>query len=83
MGAQETFAYYNRRRRMVRGIVKWATGQTIAEKGVMRKNANKCYVANTTGTTGNTAPTHTSGTVQDGVGGVEWTFSRMLPPPIV
>lgn len=81
MGAQENLAYYNRRRRMVRGIVAWATGQNIAEKGVMRKNANKSYVSNSIGTTGGIAPTHISGTVSDGT--VEWTFTGYLPPPIV
>lgn len=81
MGAVETNAYYNRRRRMVRGIVQWAAGQNIAEKGIVRKNANKSYVSNSIGTTGAVAPTHTTGTVSDGT--VQWTFTGFLPPPIV
>jgi hypothetical protein len=50
----------------------WVTSTAIADSGLYRTNASKLYVSNTIGTTGATAPTHTSGTVSDG--GVEWTY---------
>lgn len=52
----------------------WATG-VAATSGVTYVLSDfKIYVAASTGTTGSTAPTHSSGTVSDG--GVSWTFVR-------
>lgn len=50
----------------------WASGQTISAAGVYRFSASSHYVSTGAGTTGATAPTHTSGTVSDG--GVSWTW---------
>jgi hypothetical protein len=50
----------------------WATGQTISGAGVYRFSGNNHYVSTGAGTTGATAPTHTTGTVTDG--GVSWTW---------
>lgn len=52
--------------------VDWSLGQSATANTTFRKNAGNAYVAATTGTTGSTAPTHTSGTVSDG--GVDWTY---------
>lgn len=49
----------------------WAAGQSISGAGVYRRNGQH-YVSTGAGTTGATAPTHTSGTVSDG--GVSWTW---------
>jgi parallel beta-helix repeat protein len=49
----------------------WATGQTIAV-GDYRTSGVLLYKATTAGTTGATAPTHTSGTVSDGA--VSWAY---------
>lgn len=49
----------------------WSTGVAVAA-GVFRSNASKVYVSTTAGTTGATAPTHSSGTVSDGT--VSWTY---------
>lgn len=49
----------------------WLTG-TGYSSGDFVRNANKLYLAATTGTSGATAPTHTSGTVSDG--GVDWEY---------
>lgn len=51
---------------------RWASGQVIAATGVYRATGSNHYVSASTGTTGSTAPTHTSGTVSDG--GVNWTW---------
>ena len=51
---------------------RWASGQVIAATGVYRATGSNHYVSASTGTTGSTAPTHTSGTVSDG--GVDWTW---------
>lgn len=53
------------------GITAWASGQTIAI-GARRSNAAKAYQATTAGTTGATAPTHTTGAVSDGA--VTWQY---------
>ena len=54
---------------------RWATG-VAATSGVTYVLSDfKIYVAASTGTTGGTAPTHSSGTVSDG--GVDWTFVRV------
>lgn len=49
----------------------WVTS-TAYTAGDFVRNANKLYLAATTGTSGATAPTHTSGTVSDG--GVNWLY---------
>ena len=49
----------------------WATGQVILNRQV-RKWLGRYYYATADGTTGATAPTHTTGTVSDG--GVSWTY---------
>ena len=51
---------------------RWASGQVIAATGVYRTSSDQHYVSASTGTTGSTAPSHTSGTVSDG--GVDWTW---------
>jgi len=51
--------------------IPWASGQVVLQNQV-RKSDNKYYYATADGTTGATAPTHTSGTVSDG--GVSWTY---------
>lgn len=48
----------------------WATATNV-ELGELRTNAGNLYTAVAAGTTGATAPTHTSGNVSDG--GVTWT----------
>lgn len=50
----------------------WATGQTISGAGVYRWYGSYHYVSTGAGTTGATAPTHTTGTVSDGA--VSWTW---------
>lgn len=50
----------------------WITGESIGSTGVYRSNGANHYISASTGTTGATAPTHTSGTVSDG--GVDWTY---------
>ncbi len=50
----------------------WATGQSISGAGVYRKSGSQHYVSTGSGTTGATAPSHTSGTVSDGA--VSWTW---------
>lgn len=55
-----------------RTAASWAVGQTILSINVWRTSAGKLYRATTTGTTGATAPTHTSGTASDG--GVAWQY---------
>ena len=49
----------------------WGTGVAVSVD-TFRTNANKLYVSTTAGTTGATAPTHTSGTASDG--GVTWLY---------
>lgn len=49
----------------------WAAGQTITV-GLYRFNGLNLYKASSAGTTGSTAPVHTSGTVSDG--GVSWDY---------
>lgn len=53
------------------GYTAWAQGQTIAV-GDYRINGLNIYKAASAGTTGATAPTHTTGDVSDG--GVTWTY---------
>ena len=50
----------------------WETNKVISGAGVYRFNDTNHYVSTGAGTTGATAPTHTSGTVSDG--GVSWTY---------
>ena len=54
-------------------IPAWVTGTAYAA-GDMVRSSNTVYVATTTGTSGGTAPTHTSGTASDG--GVTWGYRR-------
>lgn len=57
----------------------WASGQSIAgtaNSPVYRYNGAVLYKASASGTTGATAPTHTTGSVSDG--GVTWTFVRVM-----
>ena len=54
----------------------WVTG-TAYEQGDLVLNGRNVYRAKAAGTSGATIPSHTTGTVIDGVGGVEWTFQRV------
>ncbi|MFT3987189.1 hypothetical protein [Aestuariivirga sp.] len=49
----------------------WETGKVVGI-GAYRTNASKVYISTTSGTTGPTAPTHTSGTANDGA--VTWQY---------
>ena len=49
----------------------WTTG-TAYVSGDYVSNASKCYIATTSGTSGATAPSHTTGTVSDGA--VSWLY---------
>lgn len=51
-------------------VLAWTTGTAVA-LGEVRSNAGRIYTAVAAGTTGATAPTHTSGSVSDGT--VTWT----------
>lgn len=51
---------------------RWLTSEVIGATGIYRVNGTNHYVSASTGTTGATAPTHTSGTVSDGA--VDWTW---------
>lgn len=53
----------------------WASGQSITA-GDYRFNGIRIYLAATSGTTGATAPTHTSGDASDG--GVTWTYRNFV-----
>lgn len=57
------------------GLAAWASGQSVTA-GQVRSNAGKLYQAQTSGTTGATAPTHTNGTASDGA--VDWLYLRNL-----
>ena len=63
---------------VVLGMAAWVTATVItpstygSKTGAFRTNAGKLYYSAAGGTTGGTAPTHTSGTVNDG--GVSWLF---------
>lgn len=52
----------------------WATGEAVGI-GVYRRNASNHYISTTAGTTGATAPTHTTGTVSDGAVSWQWVDS--------
>ncbi len=52
--------------------VAWAAGQLVANSNLYRKSGTAIYRATGPGTTGSTAPTHTSGDVSDG--GVVWRW---------
>lgn len=58
----------------------WAAGQVISAVGTIRRYQNRLYISANTGTTGATPPTHESGTVADGGGGVQWTFMTSTQP---
>ena len=51
---------------------RWAEGTAVAGSGEYCFSNSKYYVSTGAGTTGATAPSHTSGSVSDG--GVTWTF---------
>lgn len=51
---------------------RWAAGVAAVSGTTWVVHLDNFYVAASSGTTGNTAPVHTSGTVSDG--GVNWTF---------
>lgn len=53
----------------------WLTGQSYVSGDVVY-NGNYKYIATSSGTSGATAPTHTSGTVSDG--GVDWLFVEVF-----
>lgn len=57
----------------------WVTGETTASMGsnLYRQHLNKVYRAQSVGTCGATAPTHTTGTASDG--GVDWLFVYQAP----
>jgi hypothetical protein len=50
----------------------WRTGEVISSTSTYRLSNGQQYVSASTGTTGGTAPSHTSGTVSDG--GVSWAW---------
>ena len=50
----------------------WSTGQVISGANKYRVNGSNHYKSTGAGTTGGSAPVHTSGTVSDG--GVSWTW---------
>lgn len=55
------------------GYLQWASSQAGIVSGINYIfNGLNIYIASSSGTTGSTAPTHTSGTVSDG--GVSWTY---------
>lgn len=56
----------------ISSISAWVTATGLADSGTYRTNGGNLYVSASIGTTGATAPTHTSGTVNDG--GVDWVF---------
>jgi hypothetical protein len=56
------------------GYTAWGSGQVISGAGVFRAHLLNLYVSTGAGTTGVTAPTHTSGTVTDGA--VSWTYLK-------
>lgn len=58
----------------VHAYTAWAAGQSIAI-GAYRFNGLNVYVATTAGTTGATAPVHTTGTVSDGAVSWKWLWS--------
>lgn len=58
------------------GWKSWIAGETSIVSGTTKRiSGDFTYVAASNGTTGNTAPVHTKGTVSDGV--VDWTFINM------
>lgn len=56
----------------------WVTA-TAVTSGQIVTNAGNIYTADAAGTTGGTAPTHTSGSVNDG--GVDWTYVSATGSP--
>ena len=52
----------------------WSSGVAVTT-GDIRKNGTRAYKASTTGTTGSTAPVHTSGSASDG--SVTWAYEEM------
>ncbi len=62
------------------GQTAWAGGQSITATGTVRTNASKVYYSTTTGTTvAGAGPTHTTGAVIDGTGGVTWQYVSATP----
>jgi len=59
-----------------RGI--WATATAYLAGDVVKNASDKIYVAKNSGTSGSTAPIHTSGTAYDGGGtnGIEWEYNE-------
>lgn len=64
------FEYY--RKNWIRPVL-WTTATVFAASTYCFYNGN-WYFTSAGGTTGATAPTHTSGSVADGVGGVTWAY---------
>jgi len=60
----------------------WGSGQTISTIGEFRSNASKIYAAQTTGTTGATAPTQVNGTVYSYGGVIEGNFIQPKSPAV-
>jgi hypothetical protein len=69
--ADERTQYFGVRIQTGNGYTAWDVGQTISA-GTYRVSGLHIYVATTSGTTGATAPTHTSGDASDG--GVTWNY---------
>lgn len=55
----------------------WTAGETVLT-GAGRRNMDSLYRADAGGTTGSNPPTHSTGSVSDGVGGVNWTFFALI-----
>jgi hypothetical protein len=56
----------------------WAAGTDYLAGDVVKNSSDKIYVAKNSGTSGSTAPTHTSGTAYDGGGtsGIQWQYDE-------
>ena len=68
------FKYFNLQSAKL--MQEWATATSYSQ-GDLVYNGIYVYRAKAAGTSGATAPTHISGTVIDGIGGVEWEYQRI------